>query len=287
MCFKPSSDMYIIEGESRMASKKRPKLSSKSREIAIVGDLHIGSLYGLWSDFLGDSLEIRANSAQKVLLEYWNDFCEKASGCDTVVLLGDICEGNNRREFGRQLTTAELDAQLQVASKILTPLVSGGKLIISVDGSRYHNSIDLSLDKLVTLRLGGTFFGLVANIRLKNVGTRCFFVHGSSHSLIYLSTSLERESNFLDQSLYRIGDRIDLYARGHLHRFLCLKFPSRVLIQAPCWKLWGGWSKLVNCYGKVQPDLGGVVVRISSSGNIEVVPYLYPTIRLADRVLTT
>jgi len=126
-----------------------------NRKCVFVGDMHVGSLVGLWATAsYEDGTRLPKNPAQSYLLAQWTEFWSRMAlkGYDTVFLLGDLCDGNNRKEFGRNLTSVELTAQVDVAERLLKYHVADRK-VISVEGSRYHQSIDSSLDQRVAERL--------------------------------------------------------------------------------------------------------------------------------------
>jgi hypothetical protein len=90
------------------------------RRIGFISDLHAGSLYSPFPDaytFPGDEgVTIHASPSQIVLRQYLEDFLTREiADADSIYFGGDIADGGNIKEHGRQLTTPELYAQVEVA----------------------------------------------------------------------------------------------------------------------------------------------------------------------------
>jgi len=196
-----------------------------------------------------------------------------------VLLLGDLCDGNNRKEFGRNLTSVELEAQVEICKRLLLPHCKG-KRVYGVSGSPYHESLDVSLDKLVIEGVGGQFLGLLAHLDITGTGQVIQLRHGDSSSLIYRETDMARESMFLDMVQgIELPFTIDLVVRGHWHWFAYNVNRRRAFLQLPGWKLWFPWRS--GKYGKYIPDLGGCVLDVSRAG-ITCQEHLYPYIPCYD-----
>jgi len=89
-----------------------------ARSIAVISDTHVGSLYAVWPDDdvwtnEGNNLSAMRNPGQMNLSHSWKlwlDTCD-IWNVDTVVHLGDACQGCNPKEGGRNTVTPDMDYQ--------------------------------------------------------------------------------------------------------------------------------------------------------------------------------
>ena len=262
-----------------------------SRKCVFVGDLHVGSRVALWLPHtLPDDTYIGMNPAQGYLYGCWEKFWWEMRHLeyDTVFLLGDMCDGNNRKEFGRNLSVGELGAQVEVAIELLTPHVRD-KRVISVEGSRYHQSIDSSLDRRVCEGLAGaaevSHEGAMAAGELAGTGRVVNVEHCRTNSVMYRAGGLDRDSWLLDAAQNELGYYTDLMVSGHLHWSTIMDMSTgnrqRWLIQAPGWKLWFPYKP--GGYGKKVAQIGGCWAEISHK-EIEARKFLFPYYKAHDKL---
>lgn len=257
------------------------------RRIVCIGDTHVGSECALWPDGFrtqaGNILSM--NKVQVELWGAWLRFCneEKVKTADTVFLLGDLCQGNNRKQWGAGTLTSDLSTQARAAVQLLKPLCEGKK-VYGVIGSGYHDSLDVHLDALVIHELGGTCVGELANLKFKELDHVINIAHGVGGGAIYTGTSADKEAIMADLGAARGKiPKLSLIIRGHLHHYWYHEDHSIRFLQLPCWQAWYPFKALLKNYGKRQPDIGGVVVEIGD--DITVHRYLYPTPHLYDEVI--
>lgn len=261
------------------------------RKCVFVGDLHVGSRIGLWlSHTLEDNTFIGVNPAQSYLLAKWKAFWAAMSlkGYDTVFLLGDLCDGNNRKEFGRNLSSVELLGQVDVAEKLLMHNVAGKK-VISVEGSRYHQSIDSSLDRRVCERLSKyanvTHYGHMAVGELEGTGRVLNVEHARMGSMMYKLGALDKESWILDSAERELGYYTHILVSAHAHWSAIVDLSTgdrdRWMLQAPGWKLWFPYKP--GGYGKKIPQIGGIYAEIGPE-RIHAEKHLYPYFLAKDEV---
>lgn len=263
------------------------------RKIAAIGDTHCGSYFGLmpapeWGVEVapaeGQSYIIKANPGQLKLLEYWHDFWTgPAKDCDTVFEMGDSCEGQNRKEFGRHLTVTDINAQLDMAEAARKPYYDGRK-IVGVCGSGYHQTLQASLDQLLIKRLGGKWGHEMVNCDIIGTDVIANLTHSSGGAIIYKMTAADRESIFQDaaESL-KLDYHVGLHIRGHWHWYGHMENESRHVVYTPCWKLLfliakkssGMWAKHI-------PSIGGVVITIEGK-DIQVEKHCYPYVSMVDK----
>jgi hypothetical protein len=260
------------------------------RRIGVIADMHGGSPFGVappeWETEWGNI--IVSNPAQEKLYEYFTDFCTThLKDCDTLLLMGDMAEGNNKFEFGRNLTAADLTEQVNMTVHMLKPYVEEYKLkVLGVNGSKYHNSLEVSLDRRIVEDLGGTYLGNMKIVHFEGTDVHAHICHSSGGSLIYRATVADRESLFLDaaEGLKKVPNHISLLIRAHWHWYHKQENASRQAVYAPCWKVLFDWSKTGGMWSRFLSDLGGLVIELEGD-NVEIHKYLYPHIQLLDRVL--
>jgi len=253
------------------------------RRIILIADTHQGARVGLWYPIQDDSnCWIYPSDVQLRLLEYWYDMWHEAEkwGYDTIMLAGDLANGNERKEFGRGVTTANLTEQVASCVAMLGPHCVG-KRVHGIQGSPYHQALETSLDEMIVKGVGGTWHGKLGIVQLEGPEKIVFMAHGDSASLIYRETDCARESIYMDAIEPRLGYHIDIVVRGHWHWYYAGQNRSRHFVQAPGWKLWFPWkSKL---WAKMLPDLGAVFIRVTKR-SITVEPMLYPYVPVYDAV---
>ena len=264
-----------------------------SRKCVFVGDLHVGSRVALWLPHtLPDDTYIGMNPAQEYLFHCWEQFWRemKALEYDTVFLLGDMCDGNNRKEFGRDLSVGELGAQVEVTRELLAPHVRD-KQVISIEGSRYHQSLDSSLDRRVSegLYAAGaekvSHEGTMAAGELNGTGRVVNVEHCRTNSVMYRAGGLDKDSWLLDAAQNELGYYTDLLVSGHLHWSAIMDISTgnrqRWIIQAPGWKLWFPYKP--GGYGKKIAQIGGCYAEVSHK-EIEARKVLFPYFKAHDKL---
>ena len=250
-------------------------MKSKWRRIVFVSCTHVGSTVALWPESfeLDEGVEIRASPNQLKILEYWNDFwSHEAKDADTVVLLGDLCQGKNPKDFGLGSMNTDLHIQAAAAVKLIEPHTQG-KQVIGVSGSKYHDSFDMRLDELIVKRLGGKFFGMLKNLFVKGPDIVLNIAHGTSMPSMYKGSFDDREIMLMSANGMTRG--IDFVARGHWHYFHILKNSSRGILRVPGWQMWYPARFMIDLLGKKNNKLGAVVVDFGPNKQFRDYPRLY------------
>jgi hypothetical protein len=262
---------------------------SEWRRIGFLSDLHTGSLCAPWPDEyeMAAGNVICASPAQRILRQYLDDFLShEMREAEMIFLLGDMCQGENRKETGRGTTTPELDAQVGAAAMLIDKIVDS-RPIRGVTGSGYHQAMSMSLDKALLQKIGGNDLEKLRHVRIAGPGCVIQVAHGVGGGAIYDGTVTDRESIMLDvaEARQKIPYHVDLIVRGHLHHFFYMEDCSRAFLRLPCWQTWYGWDGLIGTYGKKQPDLGGVCVDCGPKGRIVLHKRLYPAIQIHDGLM--
>lgn len=255
--------------------------------MCFIADAHSGSKYALWPEkiVLEDGAVRHSSPAQLQILDYWLDFWRhEAKDAQYVFLLGDMCQGSNYKETGRGTTTPELELQVDAMVTLLQAQLKPGQILAGVSGSRYHNALDLSLDKLVLERCGGKYLGKLRHVRLAPVGKILQLAHGVGGGALYSGTITDRESLLLDvaEARSKLPWHTDMIVRAHLHHFWYHRDTSRSVLRLPCWQTWYPWDGIIGNYGKKQSDIGGVCVDFGDRGSVVVKERLYTPPKIDD-----
>jgi len=257
------------------------------RSIAFVADLHVGNRYAIapagWRSKEGNVLHL--NEGQFDLYQNFLDFCKRCDEheVDTVVLVGDLVDGPNRKGYGRLLMTRDINEQIEMAVALLKPLCRDRK-VYGVEGSGYHVLPGgTSADQLVVQLLGGEWKGPIAIGRFSPSNLLWNIQHGQSGAMIYRETVLAREQIFMNAAagLGKI-ELTHVMVRGHWHWFYFDATNSQWKIQVPGWACFIPNKIYLRSYGKMQPDIGGVIVQITDEDRLVLREYLYPLPKIAD-----
>lgn len=258
------------------------------RAIAFIADLHVGSRFALNPpQFLTpEKLGLELHGGLLQIWTYWLDFCRKCTEnkVDTVVILGDLMDGQNHRENAANLLTPSMDEQKDMAEMVLREICRNRKLIM-IGGSGYHKGQgnNSNPEKDVCVRFNGEWLGSIKNVRFKPSDKMFNLAHGESGAYIYREMLMGREMLFTKaaEALGKIP-KIKVIARGHLHCFSHIHSSYMHFLQVPGWKAFEPNKIFLKSYAKMQPDIGGVIVFIDDNDRIRVWPFLYPQVHIAD-----
>jgi hypothetical protein len=249
-----------------------------SVEIAVIADIQVGHEAALWPIDYTDvnGKQIKPTKAQVVLNQYWDDFfsSEEVKNCDTIINLSESIEGNNRKSSGRSLVEVDIILQEDAFVKLLKDKIVG-KNYYGVEGSAYHTSIDYNVEANIAKRLGGTFCGAIANLKLAKTGHSIYATHKGGDAMLYRSTMLDRNSLYFSAIKSKIGIDPDIILFGHHHKYFRVDTESRINLIAPTWKFWHPIKGAAG-FPYTQPTIGGLVIRFGDNkGHIEVITKFY------------
>lgn len=263
--------------------KKLEKNKTYKRIIAFFGDIHAGSVGAVFPpDFTTkDGNAITLNKAQSALYEYWQDALQTCDefGVDTIMLVGDLIQGGNRKENGAGCLPVALDEQVEAAKQLLSTLCAG-RTVLSVRGTPYHSSLDMDAERQVAKAVGAKKHDWVINGKIEGTSRTMNVAHGTSGAFVYRETAASREILFFDEAFaHGKLDQYDLIVRGHNHIFLHLDKPGKHYLINPCWQTLTPSGYSMKQYAKWQPDIGFSMVLIDQKDRMQVMHFLYPTPR--------
>jgi hypothetical protein len=245
--------------------------------IIVISDIHVGHPAAVWPKQYKTAQDniILPNKAQKVMLDYWNDFFGQpdAKSAEYILNLDESVEGYNKKEHGRDIMTTNLNEQIGAFNQLLEPHIKGRKYIC-VDGSRYHGSEDTSIAEIICKGFNGEYFGALANWEVKGTGKIIHATHKASGAMLYKATALDRRSLYMSA---------DVMLSGHIHQYFRVDTMTRINITAPCWKWWHP-IKTAESYPFSQPSVGGLIIKVSKKF-CEVDKYLYPLEHVYDALV--
>ena len=265
------------------------------RSIACFSDMHVGCYYSLapeeevvLSKEATYSPELR-NPGQRVLNQYYNDakkLCDQFE-VDTVFLLGDLLDGFSPAERGPSMVNNSISAQEEMLLNLLEPLVTNRQTHL-VSGSRYHESEEYkvygSIAKAIKPWSKEVFYHqVVGNIKLRPTEKVFNIAHESTSGMLYTATLLDREQIYIKyaEALGKLP-HIDHHIRGHLHKFYHIDTGYMHLTQVPAWKTWYPIKNKTGLYGRMQSDIGFVIILLDAKGRSYFKNFVWNAPHIAD-----
>lgn len=233
-----------------------------------------------WKVNAGVPIDVELSKIRAKILSYWWNFVERVdkARCDSVILLGDLIEGQNSKEYGTGLITGKISEQLQGFVKLAKPLCAGRKTGI-IEGTSYH--VQLSgdpMEKELCKELNAEWMGFIVNKKIEPSNLVFNIAHGYGGGGTNISTSIENEiKEMLIAEAQGLIPHIDVIVRGHIHSSDAdISMRGKRFIRIPCWKAFGDWKRMGRYYGRHQPIIGGKIVTVFKD-RIDVVFHVYPT----------
>lgn len=276
---------------------KKVSLTAEYQKIILgISDLHCGHRYGLFPDNfeLDEGNIIKINSGQRQLLEYWQNMIVKIREykVDTVYIVGDVFAGSDPFERGIQLLTTNEDEQVRAAADLLEP-VCQGRVTRIWSGTMAHENRTVKLHRYLVreLQVRGHnchFESFITNMRVcKEPKSRVWNIaHETTGAVVYPESAMARDRMFLMQSqaLGKLPKDISMIIRAHRHKYTHIDSEGIHTVVLPCWVMWYPYKANIRYYTKFQPDIGFVLFTIDTEARQRVIPFLYPTPHLVDRV---
>lgn len=212
------------------------------KRILIIGDLHIGSVWGLSPPtYLAKyGNHVNQNDIQKHLWSSWRGFLKtvKRRKYDTLILNGDNIDGPAPRDRGRCLMSTEMEDQVMNAATILEELVEVGGFgeIYELSGTDYHTSIQQDNERELAKYIDSEYLGL-GPFDFEVEDTSINVSHGTGSTYWYRGTKMDKIGFAMQLNIAGIG----LYnsnniVRSHLHFRGALEYEHQKIFVVPCWQ---------------------------------------------------
>ncbi len=280
------------EGKQEIVTGKRKifeLLKRFVRRMAAVSDQHLLSQVAMCPPGLTNELGVEFNrhAGQIQLWNYWEDFNDKCDELevDTVFVVGDVIHGQNPIERGVGLMSTNLDVQIS-AGVLAMQRICKDRKSLWISGSKYHiSAIGHNSEKDVCDRLGGTWLGQVANIKIDPTEKIINVSHGGSGAFVYRETAMGREILFakVAEANGKLP-KISMFIHGHWHWFSYLHQSDTHFLQLPCWTAYEPVPIFTKNYTRFQPDIGAAIIMVDDEGRITCWHYLYPLPHIVDQV---
>lgn len=267
--------------EKRLLDPITRKIQGGPFRVRVVGDLHVGSEWGLWPPGVVDDngREYPQNAAQKYLWDCWTHLWSTAPAPDLVVVNGDLIDGpkwTNRLDMS--LTTTSLDLQQRALVHVLRAAVAE-RPWYCVAGTQYHEPERLGV---VAAYLGANkgpngeqvLDELYYRARGKLLEVRH---HPGGGSVLYRGTTLNRELILSILAAHRGKTPLpDVVVYGHLHAYAMYQDYGITVVLCPAWQLQTRYARMKNPKRWV-PDIGCVDIVLTEDEVPRVEAYLYQT----------
>jgi hypothetical protein len=203
-------------------------------KVLVVGDMHVGSKYGLCPQSYFNS---HTNAFQWWVLDLWHKFVSLHQHPDYLILAGDNVDGSGAKD-ATTLVITDVNEQEDAAVVLLRPLVGPNTEIYGVSGSGYHEGKGTGRDsdrnvteKLISLtnsrgKHDKKYIGLL--LREKYGFGNIAFRHKGKSVTATLKDEYEKIAK-------EYGPRSDVVVTAHLHRKLIYQ-DGLTVVQTPCWE---------------------------------------------------
>lgn len=280
------------ELEPPITRQRWKKRGGEKTRVLVVSDLHCGSLSGLClptfdmvDEASGSISRIEATEPQLLLYEAWQDMVRhmEEEPVDVVVVNGDVCDGMNNLDGGRNTITNDMFAQADMAAELLA-MIPCSTFILTL-GSGYHSRvgrfgmpIEGYLAKVLREKVKGRG-GAVEYVpeALLTINDKKFHItHVTGHTKVYQyrSTGLMRDMTnlLLNWQSHKFG-HIDMILRAHTHYYISISMGDMQGVISPCWKWRDSFATKVG--SNYQPDVGYVVLEWEEGQHITTTPHLF------------
>lgn len=264
------------------------------KKIAVVSDLHPGSVFGLLpKNFItSEGIPKLQNAGQKYLWDCWIDFSDrlKSFNPDIIVANGDLIDGQQRKQHGSELSLPLPFDQTEAADnslRVLKKKAPKAKWFFT-QGTAYHVGSGALHEENIAKSLGaekyralGTGVYVKQHLFLKVGGKVIEFSHHASGAMT--GPINELKSGSLAES--KGYPKVDLMVRSHLHEYkeTSVAFGNRIvaLVNTPCWQLQTPYARGKSTY-RLIPDIGGILITVGDRIEVRAELYKLPDIEVTE-----
>jgi len=269
--------------------------------IAFMSDFHIGAEHGIFPKGYKDPYgrEINLNGGQKILWNYLQEFIEvmKKYKINTLILLGDLIAGKNRKEGGVYIMNVDEEIQKDACAYLIAYIceqIPSIQRVLMFRGTPYHGSRDTAIEESITgilakYGVNAEYLGEYSYLTLQYGAHKkvLWIAHPATGATVYPETVLGRDIGQFLQA-YGMGKipKVDMIIRAHRHEYMELHKSAIRYIILPCWQFYVPYDKAVKWYAKWQPDIGGVILLADEKCRLRPWHFIYPNIVNPQRFLT-
>jgi hypothetical protein len=244
-------------------------------KIVVVGDTHVGSIYGLSSP--KSVPKNRSNAFLEWIFKSWSNFCEKNQDPDYLITIGDLADGSQVKNLGVDALTTDTDEQVNMTDELLRMLVPNNVTkIYGINGSGYHGGEGQAtcIDRRIVEAVGGEYKGNVFECDIGN--ERLQVSHGGNGSLVNPSTYIQREISLSKSDAQKRKTKgPTILLRGHQHRFYTIQDDSGIYgVLNGCWQYLTPFMSKRSA--NITPSFGGTIIEINEVTKIYRAEYLLP-----------
>ena len=236
--------------------------------ILLLGDLHCGSMFGLYPpDFpLSTGGKASLNVAQEFLQECWLDFLARLpKRLDYVVFTGDVTEGKQYKDDGLGVIEPDPECQVNAAVALCRPITERAEEVYVLRGSRYHTgyggrcerSFGRQLEAQESIPGNHTHPWLLLDV---GNGVTFDIAHHQSVTIVNRSMPLERELRFAQIIEGNFRPDADFVVRAHNHSWLWMNIDGRIAASIPAWKFSDDFVRMSKTPNRYVSRLFGAVL---------------------------
>lgn len=219
------------------------------KRIAVLSDLHCGSVVGLWpgKHAIEGGGTYEAAKCQQWLYQCWKHAVREIRKCQVVVLNGDCIQGVNSRDG--QLIGATTQTQVDAALDLLGPAIEKAERTYCIRGTEWHDGKAAESMEQLAQRLGAVpdpETGQSSRWELfLDVGGPV--IHAAHHvgvsSVPWYEATVPLRDTLLELSeLWRFYGReapnVRMVVRSHRHRLIHVQAPPDLqVVVTPGWQL--------------------------------------------------
>jgi len=169
------------------------------------------------------------NTIQQFTFKHWSDMCRKCKHVDSVIVNGDIVDGNDRHNKG-SVGNDLLMEQCNMATMLLEMLPQDVPMFIT-KGTNFHSGYNPIAEQVIAENLGAHY---ADECIIETCGLRIYANHHIAHTQ-YKAGALERKINQVS-AVERYYGNIDVVLRAHNHQFMSVVSRDHVAIMTPGWQ---------------------------------------------------
>lgn len=267
---------------------------NRSKSLITVSDIHDGGVTAICTEepYISEADTVwKPNKVQKMFFGVWNECIDEISQKPRALIVnGEPIDGINKKQYGSQTWSMNLNDQLTDAAKLIKMIKSD--LYFVNRGSAYHTQVEgtnqdeafarliradryrgFETDNPISLERGLTDY----YCWLKAHGKIISITHhvGFSKIEMYRTTAMARELMLMKLQSDRQW-KADIIIRSHVHYHVLVGFRHTKGFTTPAWKLADG-HLYKSGLGGTSIDVGMVETIIETNGIVTVRPILTET----------